>query len=469
MWRKRGLKTSLFPNPMARILLVGNGPLPQCDPESLGFPQLRCSQFLTALQKEHEVGLILLQDADAGLPEDGHCCAIAPGSAGWLEQAQAFREDFVPDIVVGGGPYDAARLASFLAGDCPLWIDIPGDPFAEAQAKAVHAGESGHTREMLGAYAEALRRADAFSVVSQAQRHALQGQLGVLGRLEKAPLDAEWLHVLPVGFEFGALETQRPTACEKGSLVVALCGGYNTWTDGESLLRGLLAAMERAPGLQVVSTGGAIEGHHSSTYAVFKSQALASDFSDRFTFHGWVAHSALPGLLRDADVGLCLDRAGVEPELGSRTRVLFYLHQGLSVVATCRTELCSALVQEGLIYGIADQSPEELADILVDLCEQNTSILEVSKAQDFLEERFLPSRIFEPLVEWVDAPTRVPSGVDPSAEMALELAELRAELAAVYASPTWRVSGAAERVIKVGSGRLAGVFRKAGSDQKSEN
>jgi glycosyltransferase involved in cell wall biosynthesis len=454
---------------MARILLVGNGPLPQCDPESLGFPQLRCAQFLRALCAEHEVALILLQSPDGGLPEDLHCCAITPGSAGWLELAQDFRDDFVPDIVVGGGPYDAARLSSFLAGDCPLWIDIPGDPFAEAQAKAVHAGGSGHTREMLGAYAEALRRADAFSVVSKAQRHALQGQLGLLGRLEQAPVQKEWLHVLPVGFEFGALEPQRPTAREKGKLVVALCGGYNTWTDGESLLKGLLLAMKRAPGLRVLSTGGAIEGHHSSTYTAFKSQALASDFSDRFTFHGWVAHSALPDVLREADVGLCLDRAGVEPELGSRTRVLFYLHQGLSVVATRRTELCRELVQEGLIYGISDQSPDELAEVLVGMCEGNTRADSVSDAQEFLFRRFLPAMVFEPLIDWVSAPARVPPGVDPSAEMALELSQLRAELAEVYASPTWRVSGIAERAIKSGSGRLAGVIRKLDPGQKPEN
>jgi len=172
---------------MARVLLVGNGPLPQSDSQSLGFPQLRCAQFLQALVGEHEVGVILLQGAEQSLPQGLQCCAIQPGSSGWLEQAQAFRNDFGPDVVVGGGPYDAARLASLIAGDCPLWVDIPGDPFAEAQAKAVHSGESGHTREMLGAYGVALQRADAFSVVSAAQRYALQGSWDYSGAWKWLP------------------------------------------------------------------------------------------------------------------------------------------------------------------------------------------------------------------------------------------------------------------------------------------
>ncbi len=454
---------------MARILLVGNGPLPQSDPESLGFPQLRCAQFLQALAVEHEVGVILLQGAEQSLPQDLQCCAIQPGSSRWLEQAQAFRDGFAPDVVVGGGPYDAARLASLLAGECPLWIDIPGDPFAEAQAKAGHSGESGHTREMLGAYGVALKRADAFSVVSSAQRHALQGQLGLLGRLEVAPMDHEWLHVLPVGYDFGPLPQQPPRASPAAELVVALCGGYNTWTDGESLLQGLLLAMGGAPGLRVLSTGGAIAGHHSKTYTAFKSGALASPFADRFSFHGWVSHSELPGILKVAHVGLCLDRPGVEPELGSRTRVLFYIHQGLSVVATTRTELCGELAEKGLIFGVPVQDSAALAKVLIALCERATTGEEVARAQAVLEASFLPAKIFSTLQDWVKNPRRVSPGKDPSAELAEELLRLRAELAAVHASPAWRVSGVAERAVKGGGKRLSGLLRKPAGDSKQGN
>jgi hypothetical protein len=454
---------------MARILLVGNGPLPQCDPESLGFPQLRCAQFLAAIAGTHDVGLILLQGSEEPQPPGKRVCVVQPGSPDWLAKAQAFRADFDPEIVVGGGPYDAARLAAHLAGECPLWIDIPGDPFAEAQAKAVHSGEAGHTREMRGAYAAALRRADAFSVVSKAQRHALQGQLGLLGRLEGAPLRREWLHVLPVGFGFGEVKPQLPRTSAKGALVVALCGGYNTWTDGESLLKGLVLAMNDAPGLRVLSTGGAISGHHAATYETFKSGALASPFADRFTFHGWVPHSVLPSLLEGAHVGLCLDRPGVEPELGSRTRVLFYLHQGLSVVSTTRTELCRELADQSLIHSVPIQAPAAVAKILVELCSAATTGNEVAQAQGFLERRFSPTTVFSSFQAWVNEPLRVPAGSDPGAELAQELDRLRTELAAVHASPAWRVSGVAERAAKAGNKRLSEFFSPSKGDAKKGN
>jgi hypothetical protein len=252
-------------------------------------------------------------------------------------------------------------------------------------------------------------------------------------------------------------------------LVVGLCGGYNTWTDGESLLQGLLLAMEGAPGLRVLSTGGAIAGHHTKTYAAFKSGALGSPFSDRFTFHGWVPHSELSGILEAAHVGLCLDRPGVEPELGSRTRVLFYLHQGLSVVATTRTELCGELEEKGLIQGVPVQDSVALAKALIALCEGATTGEEVAQAQEALRSKFSPSKVFATFQDWVNKPRRVSSGKDPSAELAEELVRLRAELAAVHASPAWRVSGVAERAVKGGGKRLSGLLRKPTGDSKQGN
>ena len=46
---------------MARILLIGSGPLPEENPERLGFSQLRTDGFLQVLlQAGHDVRLLLL-------------------------------------------------------------------------------------------------------------------------------------------------------------------------------------------------------------------------------------------------------------------------------------------------------------------------------------------------------------------------------------------------------------------------
>ena len=445
---------------MARVVLVGSGPLPQTNPSGVSFPQLRCGQFLEAIQSEHECGLVLLQGEEATVPEGMAVEVLSDDKGSSLARARDFVRDFGADIVVGGGPYGPARVAASIAGDRPLWVDVPGDPYAEAQAKSAHSGERGHTREMRAAYAGAMVRADAFSVVSRAQRHALLGQLGLLGRLESAPVHREWVHVLPVGYGFSTLQSRPPKSKAGGELVVALCGGYNTWTDGETLLSGLLLAMKQLPSMRVLSTGGAIPGHHNATYEAFRAQALSSPYAQRFTFHGWVPHKVLPELLREAHVGLCLDRMGVEPELGSRTRVLFYLHQGLEVVATPKTELCEELAGLRMIHAAEQSRPESVAEALVQIAESSGLPRSVERAQSYLADRMAPDTVFSPLVQWLNAPLRVERGVDPTVELGEELQRVRAELAEVHATRTWRAAGAADRLLKRSSRRLGGLLTK---------
>ena len=79
---------------------------------------------------------MLLQKESEAAPDDLHHIVIDRDDPDSLEKAGEFAEAFEPDLVVGGGPYGPAWLASELAGDRPLWVDIPGDPFAEAQAKS---------------------------------------------------------------------------------------------------------------------------------------------------------------------------------------------------------------------------------------------------------------------------------------------------------------------------------------------
>ena len=458
--KKRRGRDAFRETTMARVVLVGSGPLPETNPESVSFPQLRCSHFMAAIRENHELALILLQAPNDPVPEDVECLVLPVDGEVSLEEARAFTNRFDADIVVGGGPYGPARVAAAIAGDRPLWIDIPGDPYAEAQAKCAHSGEQGHTREMRGAYAKAMATADAFSVVSRPQRHALLGQLGLLGRLESAPVHQEWVHILPVAYGFSGLPSRAPRMREPGKLVVALCGGYNTWTDGETLLKGLLAAMKRAPGLRVMSTGGSIPGHHSATYEAFRAQALSSPFAQRFTFHGWVPHRVLPELLRSADVGLCLDRRGIEPELGSRTRVLFYLHQGLEVVATPMTALCEELAGLRMIHPVPVGNPTAVADALVALSQEDSPTATVERAQDFLTTRATPKSVFSGFQQWLDEPIRVPASRDPAVELSDEVQRLRAELAEIHATPTWRAAGAADRILKRSSRRIGGLLSK---------
>ena len=445
---------------VARVLLVGSGPLPHENPERVGFPQLRVTWFLDALVRAgHEVRLVLLGDEDEPLAHRQwlgrpvQVLRIANTAADRLDRARAARESFRPDRVVSAGPYEPARVAGLTVGDEPLFVDVPGDPFAEAQAKSAHVGEGDHADAMREAWLPALCRADAFGTISRSQRAALLGQLGLLGRLGLAPADHRWVEVLPAIYDFGGLSGGEPrTWRPKGELVVALCGGYNTWLDTDTLLEGLLLAMKEIPSLRVVSTGGGIRGHHTSSYEAFRARALASPFGQRFTFHGWVPHQVLSGLLSVAHIGITLDRPGAEAELGTRTRVLFYAHQGLAVFATPRSDLTRELAGLRMIQPIAPGEPEHLARMLERAWEEGSDGTRQARLQGYLTSRYTAETVTQPLLAWVEQAGRTAPVEDLSASLVREVATLRAELAAVHQSPTWRASSQAKRVL----GRLFG-------------
>jgi hypothetical protein len=453
---------------MARVLLIGSGPLPDDNPERLGFSQLRTDGFLQVLlQAGHDVRLLLLDTE----PSDEEPTRVSPPgyaapfellriqqeSGDWLERIGAWREEIRPHVVVSAGPYNPARAAALTVGEEPLWVDVPGDPFAEAQAKSAHlwGADSDPTAEMRAAYGPALARADAFSTISHAQRHALLGQLGVLGRLPAAPLGRSWVHVVPAAMRFGTMERAEPrTRLPEGELVVALSGGYNTWLDADAMLQGLLLAMNQVPGLRVISTGGGISGHHTETYEGFRTLALASPHAHRFTFHGWVPHRAVPELLSRAHVGICMDRDGHEPELGTRTRVLFYLHRGLAVFATPRSELTRELAGLRMIFPVRPGDPHHLAAGLAHLAKKGQDGAQVRRAQGYLSGRYSEEQVLRGLLEWLRAPFRVRPTDSVEARMGAEIARLKAELATVYASPTWQVGSTTHRVLKRGGRRI---------------
>ncbi len=448
---------------MARVFLVGCGPLPFTDPDQLGFSQLRTDHALKALLAAgHQVLLALIQPerfplrrlSVPGYPAPFEQLGLPP-LGDTVERLAEQRRSWRPDVVISAGPYESARAAALSVGEEPLWVDVPGDPFGEAQAKTALDRSADHGLEMRAAYAPAFARADAFGAISPSQRCALLGQLGWIGRLHRVPPGREIAWSVPAAFDFGVLPRGEPRRREPESpLTVALSGGYNTWLDADTLLEGLSLAMREIPDLSVISTGGAIPGHHAATYEAFRAQALSGPFARRFTFHGWVPHSVLPRLLGRAHAGLTLDRPGVEAELGTRTRVLFFAHQGLLTLATPRSDLTRELAGIRMIQPVPPGDPEALASALEQLYRAGQDGSRVGRLQAYLDSRYDLAGVYRGMLDWVRDPARLPAVEDPSAELAAELARLRAELAQVHASPTWRVSGAANQLLRRGSRRI---------------
>ncbi len=384
---------------MTRVLLVG-------DRSDRGFAALRTRHFAAALE-------------------------------GFPIQVIDWREPGSPsafDVVVSASNYGPTRVATRLAGsEHPLWIDVAGDPFAEAQL----VGGPAAAAEALATWGPALARADAFSVVCEPGAHALCGALGILGRLPLLSPGDEGVSVLPVAMDF----PDPPGAPRHPGTTVALVGGFNTWFDDETLAAGLLIAMDEAD-VRCIVTGGAIAGHYTEGYRRFR--ASVSRHESRFTYHEWLPHEQLAEALAPAHLLVTLDRAGPEPALGSRTRLLYALHRGLSVVTTGGSPLARELARDGLAT-LVPMAHEVGREVAARALAREILSPRAAPPVDALRSRLSVAATTAPLRAWVNSPvTRARADV-PFAPILAERDALRAELEALRGSVTYRVLDWARR------------------------
>ncbi len=464
-----------------KVFLIGTGPLPMHDPHKMGFPALRTRQFLLPLlDAGHDVmlacltpraeedglpagapsGRVIDQEAETASGAHGfRYTVVRPDEPGRFLMLRDLRGAFEPDVTVTAGPFLPMAAGARAAGDEPLWIDVPGDPMSEAQARSYRSGSPDpihRYREMLG---WALARGDRFSVISQAQRGPLVGALGLAGRMTADAIGHEWVHVVPGSVE-GVADDGEDASLPDGfpdlpddAFVVLSCGGYNTWLDGEVMLDGLLRAMERDPRVHFLSTGGTLRGHDEASYSRFVNRARASEHRGRFHFLGWVPTSTLPRVFAASHLCLFVDLQCYEAEFGARTRVLEALERGVPVAATDSCDLTHELIGCGLFHPLPTGHPGAVADLVVRLAgehrERGTLVAPGnSTSWDSLRLRYTLESTTAPLLTWLRAPHRSPGGVpiDFLEDYWQELARLQDRLEEVWNSPTWRYLGRMHRL-----------------------
>ena len=460
---------------MTRVFLIGSGPLPDHDPREMGFPVLRTRQFLLPmLAAGHEVTLACLVDGRAADELDsvgGVEERVAVGEHGPMPyrfvgvrsdvpgrflMLRDLRGEIAPDVTVTAGPFLPMAAGSRAAGEEPLWVDVPGDPMSEAQMRAFRSGSTDpihRYREMLG---WALARGDRFSVISHAQRGPLIGALGLAGRMTAEAVGEELVHVQPGSVEgldrdLGpgvGLPDGFPTLPDD-AFVVLFCGGYNTWLDDSTLLHGLLRAMDREPRLHFVSTGGALRGHDEGTYHRFVGGVKGSPHAARFHFLGWVPTRTLPAVFGEADLCLFVDEPCYEAEFGARTRILEALERGVAVAATDSCDLTHELSGCSLFYGLPVRDADAVARLLCDLAAGTGAGQRDIRPWSVLRERYSVTATTQPLLRWLENPTRSPGGVpiDFLEDYWQELARLQDRLEEVWNSPTWRYLGRVHRLL----------------------
>jgi len=410
-------------NEKKRILIIGSSPLPIENAEKHFAPGIRTWHFAyTARDANCEVMVIGYRIPIAhkdNLPEikflqtegidyysvEGHIFE----NKQWLEEKI---EQFKPDCIIGVNTYPSSVISE-LNFQIPFWADLNGSVMAEAQAKAYLYDDDIFLYHFFKQESKVLGRADVFSVVSEAQGFSLIGELGIWGRLNKFSMGYRFVRVIPNTAEKKEFKHTknviRGILAKDSDFVVLYSGGYNTWTDVDTLFHGLEKAMEKNPKLVFVSTGGQIEGHDDLTYPRFEELVKTSRFKDRFHLCGWVSKEDLQNYYLEADLGINSDRYCYEAILGSRTRILDWLRVPLTFLSTPLSEVTIYLIQKKLAFSFKQGDSSDLAEKLISIS-TNTKELGSIKIgmKKIYDEEFTSKFTFKEFIDWIKNPKHSP-------------------------------------------------------------
>lgn len=374
---------------MSRIFVLGYE-LPSLTEGATIARNYRTFQFVEPLlQDEHQVSLLVGSDRDQEeVPHD-----LGKGLVyhrvkfrrrGWLPKVKQLYEAFAPDGVLAVTFYNCVRAVR-CGFEKPIWMDIYGDRMAESQVWQTGFGSS---RGMLGSLTnlrDILARGDGFSTCGTPQKFAMVGQLSMIGRLNRHNCGYEFVYPILPGAPRQATARSaesrvRGKLVEEDDFVVLWCGGYNIWTDVETLFRALEHAMSRVPNLKFVSVGGRVgPTHWNDVYERFQEMIAASEHRERFILLGWQPTADVPDYYREADVGISLDAFHYETLLGTRTRLTEMMRYGLPAITTLGCELSYIIRDQelGLTFEIGDA--EKFGDQIVILAQDRERLVQMSE------------------------------------------------------------------------------------------
>ena len=415
---------------MSKLLVVGMGPLLDEGVRHFGGQCLRTWYFVRPLLDDgHTVRLVTLPIYDPDDPERDNAALVRRSYEGF--EYQAFTNcDFefihhtlanvvlslVPDALIAVNNLPAwvsARLPACM----PLWADLNGYEMAEKQGQAARTGDDSPLMEAWRRESLVCRRADKFSTVSRPQLHALLGELAFVGRLNQHTFHYHFVHHFPNAYhsafaqppDENAPPILRGPVTPPDAFVLLWSGGYNYWTDPRFLFEFLEVTLAASPLIHFVSTGGAIHGYNTQTYAEFQRLVQESPHRERYHLLGWVPAEDLPRIYHEADLGLNVDEPNYETFFGARNRLNNLMAAGVPVLTTYGSEIsrtidearCGLVCPPGDVAGLAHAVMS-----MVQAPEQRAKLSE--RARAFALEEFAPGRLTVPMRDWARRPLLAP-------------------------------------------------------------
>lgn len=442
---------------MPRILIIGYNP-----PQLMGTMKIEAAHYRTwqFLHPLLDAGLTVGLCAGARgetvdgalIPPEWNSLQYYPipfGERGWRDALQHAHDTFAPDCVVAVN-FSHCLYATKLRTDAPIWMDIYGDMVTIMQASCYRAGSDRGLETTIGFMREVLQAGDVFSVCGDPQRHVLVGELAMSGRLNHRTFGYEFTRVIRPGSP--PRQTPRPQGrrCERQLLephgiqqedfVVLWCGGYNTWTDVETLFNGLEWAMSEVPALHYVSVGANTYDAPDNAYTRLLYMIERSEYRDRFHMLGWRPWSEVAGYYRESDVGINIDALHYETLYGTRTRLVEMIAEGLPVITTYGAELSYLLSEQRAALGFEVGNWREFGKQMVTLARDRR------RRDEMAEHAFRYARTdlsfcttTIPLQAWVRDPHQAPDCTPLSLSERLKRAEHRAR--ALLRHMLWRAAG----------------------------
>jgi glycosyltransferase involved in cell wall biosynthesis len=199
---------------------------------------------------------------------------------------------------------------------------------------------------------------------------------------------------------------------------VLWCGGYNVWTDIETLFKALSRAMDFDPRIVFVSAGAGVKIAQNNSYERLLQMIASSPHQQRFHMLGWQPYHEVQGLYPQADVGVNLDAWHYETFLGTRTRLVEMMQYGLPVITTLGCEL-SQIIQShslGLTFSIGDS--DTFCEHILTLAREKRRLQKCSKqAQEYATHHLSFEVTTQPFLKWVNQPSFAPDRISSASKL----------------------------------------------------
>lgn len=419
---------------MARVMLVGYGPLPKPGLNYIEAAALRTNQFVDVLvQAGHTVNLFTLPlPGDPSRPSQGipqmvpeTCRRLAYQHFSVHSGEFAIRtlnqqvDQLKPDALLAVNTYPA-YLAAKLNTDTPLWTDLYDAWMIERQARAFVSDDDAPLAPGWAVLRTVLRRLDRYSVPTRPQLHAILGLFMSIGRMNRYT----YQYVFPAHIPVAGFVWPEPSATEENAriepilrgpvvpseaFILLWSGGFKPWHDIETTVACAELLMHRYPQVHFVSTGGPAPQVDHHTYRMFEDRLARSPWKDRFHRMGWLDSSTLSQIYREANVGLNIDGKNYSTMFGAPYRMATMAASGLPMAGTIGTELSEWLEEERAIMGAEPRHPEQLAGVIEPWIEQREHLnVYARNAQHLMNETLTPRKTVAPVLKWLEHPSAAP-------------------------------------------------------------